>query len=57
MIVADLILRSDAHGAAFDGGGSVVGKFKVGGQKVGELIGGAVSERGVIDGCLRAGGR
>ena len=55
MILAGLIHRSDAHRAA--GGWIVVVKFKVGGQKIGKLIRGAVSERGVIDGCLRGRGR
>ena len=40
--VADLFRGLEAHGVAFNGGGFVLGEFKVGGEKIGELTGGAV---------------
>ena len=57
VVVADLFRGWIAHGVAFNGGGFVPGEFKVGGEEIRELVGGAVDGRGVVCGCLRGGGR
>lgn len=49
VVITGLILRWGAHGASLAGGGFEGGEFKVGGEVIGELVGGAVDGGGHVE--------